>query len=372
MESAQGQILRAVLSQRQLETQMTDFWFNHFNVWIGNVSTRPWLESYVNQALRPYALGNFRALLGTTARHPAMLRYLDNWLNTGVGTPAARGNFQGLNENYARELLELHTLGVDGGYSQTDVIALAKIFTGWGFPPPRVQGEVSGAFYFDPKRHDFSDKVFLGQTIKGTGMAEGEQALDILARHPATARHISYKLAQYFVADQPPPSLVNQLAQRYLATNGDIRQVLTILFKSAEFWNPQYYGAKFKTPYQYLISGLRATGANSINTMMARSTLIQMGMPVYGCSTPDGYKNTRGAWLNPDGMMRRLNIAVALGQGHFSKSPGPGSPVPIVTAEQLTQTLGDRFSSTTQSVVNTSPSQLQAALLLGSPEFMKR
>lgn len=360
-EAVQARLLRAVGSEAQLEEQMVDFWFNHFNVFSGKGLTRLWVGAYENQAIRPYALGKFRQLLGATARHPAMLFYLDNWQNTAPDSSMARGRFKGLNENYARELLELHTLGVKGGYTQQDVIALAKIFTGWGLSPPnRRQGNNTSGFYFDARRHDFSDKVFLGQTIKGKGMDEGERALDILAKHPATARHISYKLAQYFVADKPPPSLVERLSQRFLATDGEIRPVLETLFKSPEFWESRHAGRKLKTPYQYVVSSLRALNVEVRDAATIQAALQQLGMPLYGCPTPDGYKNTEAAWLNPDALGRRLSLATGLAERERAD------------AGQLMNTLGDSFSDHTRQVLTSSSPQLRTALILGSPEFMYR
>ena len=321
-------------------------------------------EEDEEQAIRPNVLGKFRALLEATAKHPAMLYYLDNWQNKAPNRPAARGRFKGLNENYARELMELHTLGVNGGYTQQDVITLARIFTGWGFPPRRQGEAVQAEFYFDANRHDSSDKVFLGQTIKGSGMAEAEQALDILARHPATAHHISYKLAQYFVADEPPQSLVDKLAKRFQDTDGDIRAVLDTLFHSREFLDPKYYNAKFKTPYQYVISAIRATGMDVQNVRPVAGVLRQLSMQLYGCSTPDGYKNTQSAWLNPDAMLRRISFATTLAAGRFAGSKP-------VDAQQLSKTLGNNFSTQTKEVMESSDKQIQAALILGSPEFMR-
>ncbi len=363
-QAIEGRLARAVASPRQLQEVMVDFWYNHFNVFAGKGLDRLWVGSYEEQAIRPYALGKFRDILGATAKHPAMLFYLDNWQNTAPNSSGARGRFKGLNENYARELMELHTLGVDGGYTQQDVIALARILTGWGFPRPRQPNVDSSGFYFDPSRHDFSDKVFLGQTIKGSGITEGEQALDILARHPATAHHISYQLAQYFVADNPPQSLVNNLAKRFLDTDGDIRAVLDTLFHSPEFFNSNYYNTKFKTPYQYVISALRATDTQIKDYRRVYGIVAQLGMPLYGYLTPDGYKNTQEAWLNPDALLRRISFVTILAADRF---PG-GKPMAI---QQLDQTLGNNLSAKTKSVVESSPSQLRAALILGSPEFMK-
>ncbi|OLP17669.1 hypothetical protein BST81_15225 [Leptolyngbya sp. 'hensonii'] len=376
-EAMTARLLRAIDSPRQLQEVLTDFWYNHFNVFAGKGLDRVLVGSYEQQAIRPHTLGRFRDLLEATARHPAMLFYLDNWQNTAPNSSGARGRFRGLNENYARELMELHTLGVKGGYTQQDVIALARILTGWGFcRPNQPEAVTNNGFCFEAQRHDFGDKVFLGQTIKGSGIAEVETALDILARHPATARHISYKLAQYFVADRPPQTLVERLTQRFQATDGDLREVLRTLFQSPEFWDTQSYGAKFKTPYQYVVSSLRATGTDLPNFRPILGQLQQMGMPLYGCQTPDGYKNTQDAWLNADAMTRRLNFATVLASGRLpALSAGikaSGKPVPSVDGIRLAQTLGDRFSPNTTTAIAQSPPQLRAALILGSPEFMRR
>jgi uncharacterized protein (DUF1800 family) len=386
-QAVEARLWRAVESPRQLQQVMTDFWYNHFNVFAGKGLDHLWAGAYEEQAIRPYALGHFRDLLGATAHHPAMLFYLDNWQNTAPGSPGARGKFEGLNENYARELMELHTLGVDGGYTQQDVIALARIFTGWGLGRPR--GGNRGGFYFDPTRHDDGDKTFLGHTIRGSGEDEGEQALDILARSPATARHIGYELAQYFVADDPPPALVRRLAKRFLDTDGDIRAVLDTLFHSPEFWDRQYYGNKFKTPYQYLVSAVRASGVDPVNIRPLYGMLYQLGMPLYACLTPDGYQNTRAVWLNPDAMTRRISFATALASGRLPLAQpaednagtmrkkmdraerGPMTPVKPVDATQLADTLGDELASLTRATLKETPPPLRAALILGSPEFMQ-
>jgi uncharacterized protein (DUF1800 family) len=203
--------MRSIYSDRQLQEVMVDFWYNHFNVYADKGIDRLWVGAYEREAIRPYALGKFRDLLVATARHPAMLFYLDNWQNSNPNFNRKKGRPQGLNENYARELMELHTLGVDGGYQQTDVIALAKILTGWGFKQPGQQVTDGYTFQFNPHRHDFSNKIFLDRDIVGSGINEGEQALELLSRHPSTAKQISFKLAQYFVADVPPKSLIDRL-----------------------------------------------------------------------------------------------------------------------------------------------------------------
>lgn len=365
-DATQGRLLRAINSPRQLEEVMVDFWYNHFNVFSGKGRDRFLVGNYEKQAIRPYVFGKFRSLLASTSKHPAMLFYLDNWQNTDPNSPGAKGRYKGLNENYARELMELHTLGVNGGYNQQDIITLARILTGWGFPSNRQGNTDESGFYFDANRHDASDKVFLGKTIKGGGIEEGEKALDILAKHPATANRISYKLAQYFVADEPPKSLVEQLAKRFQETDGDIKAVLTTLFRSSEFLDAKYYNAKFKTPYQYVISALRATDTQVDNFRSVTGLLKQMGMAIYGCQTPDGYKNTQEAWLNPDAVLRRISLTTALASGRFAGKTSP------VNAQQLSTTLGNNFSDKTMQVVAAKPEDMKAALMLGSPEFMRK
>jgi len=437
-EAAEARIVRALYGPRQLQEVMTAFWFNHFNIFAGKGLCSIWTGAFEEEAIRPHTLGRFRDLLGATAMHPAMLFYLDNWQNTAPGAPGTHGKFDGINENYARELMELHTLGVNGGYTQTDVIALAHILTGWGLvkggagngqPPHGGMGLREGSgdaalpgnpwwrrstqagggrarrpdgshgpvgpcgFYFDPPRHDFGGQTLLGHQIAGGGIAQGERALDILARSPATANHLSYQLAQYFVADNPSNKLVSRLAARYQASDGNLRDVLATLFSSPEFWDPHCYGVKFKTPYEYAISAARAVGAEVINVRPLTGTMAQMGMPLYGCPTPDGYKNTAAAWLNPEAMMMRLSFATALGAGRLPLERGPGdNPAPMAgvkhpervrqvefngasaapDAAQLALTLADAFSPRTADAVEAAPIQLRTPLILGSPEFMMR
>ena len=438
-EAVEARMMRAIEGPRQLQEVMTAFWFNHFNVFAGKGLDLIWTGSFEETAVRPHTFGKFRTLLGATAHHPAMMFYLDNWQNTAPGSPGSKGKFEGINENYARELMELHTLGVNGGYTQADVIALAHILTGWGLPKPGGGGggnpdrggegmaggifpfmrrrqnfgrfgsaaaDPSG-FYFDGARHDYSEKTFLGHKIAGGGIDEGEHALDILARSPATAKHLSFKLAQYFVADDPPKALVDRMAQRYLATDGETRAVLETMFTSAEFWDPRNFGAKFKTPYEYVISCVRATGVPIRNYRPLYGTMQVLGMPLYACQTPNGYSNTQDTWLNPDAMMTRLSFATALGSGNLplenppfvedadggtemrpeppvvqkngagkvniNFDPGPHGPkMTPPDPVQLAATLGNYFSPATASAVEAAPTNLRAPLILGSPEFMKR
>ncbi len=403
-QAAQARLMRAIEDPRQLQEVMVEFWFNHFNVFAGKGLDYLWTGAFEQEAIRPYAMGRFRDLLGATAKHPAMLFYLDNWLNTGPGTPGAHGKFEGLNENYARELVELHTLGVNGGYTQRDVTELARIFTGWGLVNGggaarrvglwrwlRGAGGESAAgvsgFYFDASRHDFGTKQFLGHTIRGSGIGEGEQALDLLARSPATAHHIAYELAQYFVADDPPSSLVQSLAAVFEESGGDIRATLNTLFHSPEFRDSKYCGNRFKTPYQFVISAVRAAGIDPLNFRPLLGILAQLGQPLYGCQTPDGYKVTQAAWLNPDAMMRRLSFATAIGTGHLplmsaplddaergdvrpALAPGPAPGFTPPDPYQLAAAIGNSFSHRTAQTVRDAPARLRAALILGSPEFM--
>ncbi|MEM7553055.1 MAG: DUF1800 domain-containing protein [Cyanobacteria bacterium P01_A01_bin.84] len=381
-EATKARLLRAVHSDRQLQEVMVDFWYNHFNVHGGKGDTRLLVGTYERDAIRPHVFGRFRDLLGATARHPAMLIYLDNKQNTAPNSPGARGRRKGLNENYARELMELHTLGVNGGYTQEDVINLARIFTGWGISRDPKKTQNGSGFYFSSRRHDFSDKIFLGKNIMGGGEDEGKQALDILATHPATARHISYKLAQYFVADKPPESLVKRLSKKFIKTDGNIKAVLYTLFDSPEFWDTKHFNTKFKTPLQYLVSVIRATDMKVRDTRKMNGFLGQSGMHLYGCRFPDGYKNTQDAWLNPDAMSRRLSFVTHLGNGGYAslektknqpKNKNKKSRSrKTIDADKLANTLGDYFSSQTQSAIASSPPGLHAAMMLGSPEFMRR
>jgi uncharacterized protein (DUF1800 family) len=399
-QAKEAKLLRSIYSQRQLQEVTIDFWYNHFNVYLGKGLNSLWVGAYEREAIRPYALGKFRDLVGATAKHPGMLFYLDNWQNIAP-VPNKQGKSKGLNENYARELMELHTLGVDGGYKQDDVISLAKILTGWGFKQPGRTSIDGYSFYFNPTRHDVSNKIFLGQNIIGSDIREGEQALDILSRHPSTARHISFKLAQYFVADNPPKSLVNRLSKRFLATDGDIKLVLDTLFRSPEFMDKKYYSRKFKTPYQYAISSIRSIDSGADNNIrlnnidnklepryglvknpnVLNSFLYQWEMEIYSCQAPNGYKNTQSEWLNPDSITRRLNFAIDLGSGRLPTLLPPIKSAEIISSsgekftlvigsDSLITTLGNNFSLKTQQAIAASPPEMRTALILGSPEFM--
>jgi uncharacterized protein (DUF1800 family) len=404
LELSQQKILRAAYSDRQLEEVMTDFWFNHFNVFAGKGPTQEYLTEYERDTIRPHVLGKFRDLLEATAKSPAMLFYLDNWQSVdpngphpangqGFGgrgggvfgvpgrggrigarfpmpipqrnpnqNPNAKNAKRGLNENYGRELMELHTLGVDGGYTQDDVVNVARAFTGWTMDQPR-QG---GSFRFEPRVHDTREKVVLGHKIKaGGGESDGEQVLDILATHPSTARFISTKLARRFVSDTPPPALVDRAAKRFAETDGDIREVVRTILTSPEFFSAEAYRAKVKTPFEFVVSAVRATGTEVTDAMPLAQAVRQLGMPLYMCQPPTGYADRADAWVNTGALLNRMNFALQLVSGHMRGiEPGAG---PVGAA------LGSDVSPATASTIAKAgdPKQV-AALTLGSPEFQRR
>jgi len=449
-ELMQAKLLRAVYSERQLEEVMTDFWFNHFNVFLNKGADRYLVTSYERDVIRPHALGKFRDLLEATAKSPAMLFYLDNWLSVGPDSDFARygpgggvrgnrsfryrgmlggpGGYpqgaagaprppaagpqgrqrqqqqqqqqqnqqrRGLNENYARELMELHTLSVNGGYTQQDVIEVAKCFTGWTIQQPQRGGD----FQFDERMHEPGPKTVLGHTIKPGGEREGEEVLDLLARDPHTAQFIAHKLAVRFVSDDPPPALVDRMAQAFLQSDGDIREVLRTLFRSPEFWAPQTYRAKVKTPLEFVVSAVRASGADVTDAQPLVGTLNRMGMPLYGMQTPNGYSWKADAWVNSNALLTRMNFALALGSGRLrgaqvDVSQMLGGPPPTGAGQglaMLEQALleGDVSKNTHDTIekrlLDPQVTQRQlddpqrapnlgviAGLLLGSPEFQRR
>ena len=398
LELGQQKLLRAVYSERQLEEVLTDFWFNHFNVDARKGPTRFMLTEYERDAIRPHVLGSFRELLGATAKSPAMLFYLDNWMNAAPGatqatrmdtnaqrsrafrrrgsatvdpgrlrTPdgasAARQRRNGLNENYGRELLELHTLGVDGGYTQQDVTEVARAFTGWTIDRPRA----GGGFRFVLALHDDGEKVVLGHRIKaGGGERDGEQVLDLLAAHPATARFISMKLARRFVSDTPPPALVARMAESFTASGGDLRTVMRVLLTSAEFLSADHHHAKVKTPFEFVVSALRASGATVTDARPLVQTVQQLGMPLYQCQPPTGYTDAADAWVNTGALVNRMNVALQLARGELR-----GVSVPeLRDAAALIQGPVSEATRTTLARAQSQPQSV--ALALGSPEFQRR
>jgi uncharacterized protein (DUF1800 family) len=314
-------LLRDIYSERQLDEVMTDFWLNHFNVYLRKGPFAPWyLAEYQDKVIRPHALGKFEDLLVATAQSPAMLFYLDQtesvgphslaaWRSAmGMNGPAARARPLGLNENYARELMELHTLGVDGGYTQRDVTEVAKIFTGWEIDQP----DQGGSFQFNPRRHEPGMKFALGHQFMDQGEHEGLEVLHLLGISPVTAHHVSRQIAQRFVSDNPPPALVDAMAATWVGTGGDIREVLRTMLERPEFWSRDAYRAKVKTPEEYVISAVRATGGDVVHPAALVEAIGQLGMPLYGCQTPNGYAWTADAWLNTGELLDRMNFSLAL------------------------------------------------------------
>jgi uncharacterized protein (DUF1800 family) len=324
-ELMQSKLLRAAYSERQLQEVMTDFWFNHFNVFIGKGAERYLVTAYERDVIRPHALGNFRELLLATAKSPAMLWYLDNWQSVGPNSVAAARvqagmglnppkALQGLNENYAREVMELHTLGVNGGYTQKDVTELARVLTGWTIEEPRR----GGGYVFREPRHEPGDKTVLGRVFHENGEREGEAALEMLARAPATARFLSTKLAQRFVSDTPPPKLVEAMTKTFLESDGDIKAVLQTMLRAPEFWDKSEYRAKVKTPLEFTVSAIRATGAEITRSQGVAEALNRMGMPLYGAQPPTGYSMRAESWVNSGALLSRMNFALGLGTGKLA------------------------------------------------------
>ena len=305
----EAKLLRAVYSNRQLEEVLADFWYNHFNVFLEKGADRFMVTAYDRDAIRPHVLGKFEELLRATAQSPAMLFYLDNWESAGPQSPAAQRRKLGLNENYGRELLELHTLGVDGGYTQKDVTEVARCFTGWTIKQPQRVAE----FEFNPKMHDEGEKTVLGVRIPaGGGIDDGFKVLHLLAHRPATARFISRQLAMRFVADEPPATLVNRMADTFLKKDGDLRAVLKTMFDSPEFWSRGAYRSKLKSPLEMVASSLRALDADVDFAFGLNNQLNQLGEPLYRKLEPTGYSNSGQEWLNSAGLLARMNFSVAL------------------------------------------------------------
>jgi uncharacterized protein (DUF1800 family) len=375
-------LLRALYSPAQLKEQMVWFWDNHFSVFQSKANLRWSVADYEEHAIRPYALGNFRDLLMATLRHPAMLVYLDNAQSAGGK----------INENYARELLELHTMGVDSGYTQTDVQELARILTGVGVntqpaqaSAPRLKPEWQalylrdGAFEFNPARHDFGDKIFLGQAIAGQGWKEVEQAIDLLARQPATAHFISNKLALYFVGDAPPPALVERMTKSFQRSDGDIAEVLRTMFTSREF--AASMGTKFKDPMHYVISAMRLAYNGKVvsNLKPVNNWLNALGEPLYGRLTPDGYGLRQRDWASSGQMSKRFEIARAIGSGSaglFDSEDG-SAPLafgfPMLSNRLFYDTIDNTLSMPVKQVLDKAASQAEwNAYLLASPDFMYR
>jgi len=397
-----ARVLRAVSSERQLQELMVAFWFNHFNVFARKGELRWYTTPYERDAIRPHALGKFPDLVRATARHPAMLFYLDNWLSARpdfiIPVGKNRGQKAGLNENYARELMELHTLGVDGGYTQKDVTDVARAFTGWTIDRPFLEGR----FVFRPAMHDTGEKVVLGHRLRSDrGEDDVEQVIEILVRHPSTARFIAQKLVRRFVADDPPPALVERVAATYRNTGGDIRAMLRTILTAPEFWTTDTAAAKIKTPFEYVVSAVRAADGRVDprgGFTLARAA-GEIGEALYDAQPPTGYPDRAEQWVNPGALLGRMNFALRLVNGNLpgvqtnlstmvaedAASPdavlerviaaflhGPASAQTRAVLEaQLTDPQITRQTTDDRGPARTDVEKL-AALVIGSPEVQRR
>jgi hypothetical protein len=337
-ELQQAKLIREIYSERQLQEVMADFWFNHFNIFQYKNQYTIYATTYDRDAIRARAFGKFYDLLLATAQSPAMLMYLDNWVSMGPHSLAAGKSGQsGLNENYGRELMELHTLGVDGGYSQADVAELARILTGWTVAEP----DDGGGFLFDPRRHEPGAKTLLGQKYFEEGSNEGIRALDRLAHHPATAHFISKCIATRFVADDPPESLVTRMAATFQSSDGDIREVMRVMLKSSEFWSARAYRGKLKTPLEFVVSAVRASATNVVAPDALLQNLGAMGMQPYGMAVPTGYSMKAETWETEGALLARINFSTALTQGKLGGlqfDPGNLLTLGILTSSELPRT----------------------------------
>jgi uncharacterized protein (DUF1800 family) len=418
-ELAMAKVTRAIYSERQLQQVMDDFWFNHFNVYAAKGEDKWYLTSYERDVIQPHTLGKFKDLVTATAESPAMLFYLDNFLsadpnaaqrqatlramrqNRGrFGRPPQpqnqqpRKNTRGLNENYGRELMELHTLGVEGGYTQKDVTELARCFTGWTIDKPRLNPQ----FKFDEKLHDPDQKIVLKKKIHAGGMKDGEQAIELLVRQHSTAKFISTKLARRFVSDNPPAPLVARMAKTFESSDGDIRAVMHTMIYSPEFWSREAYRAKIKTPFELVVSAVRALGTDADTAMPLVQWVGRIGEPLYQCQPPTGYADNAEAWVNTGALLNRLNFSLTLAGNKIRGSRadvasllGVDATEPKVALERALQIfLGGQASPTTLETLQKqldSPQVLQAklddpvkkvdlgvvtGLVLGAPEFQRR
>jgi uncharacterized protein (DUF1800 family) len=422
-ELAMAKVTRAVYSQRQLAQIMDDFWFNHFNVFAGKGEDRYYLTSYERDVIQPHEMGKFKDLLNATAKSPAMLFYLDNFLSADPRaaqrlaaqramrprygrfgrqfpqrTPQQqqkKKNERGLNENYGRELMELHTLGVDGGYTQKDVTEVARCFTGWTIEKPRENPQ----FKFDERLHDPDPKIVLGKKIHAGGMKDGEEVIELLAKNPSTAKFISTKLARRFVSDAPPPTLVVKMTQAFLSSDGDIRAVLKTMIYSPEFWSRDAYRAKIKTPFELVVSTARVLGTDIDTPMPLVQWTGRIGEPLYQCQPPTGYADRSDAWVNTGALLNRLNYSLALAgnkvRGSRSDTAAllgvdPSADAKATLDRAVQVFLGGQTATNTVATLQKqldSPEVVQAklddpvrhvdlgvvaGLVLGAPEFQRR
>jgi uncharacterized protein (DUF1800 family) len=380
-ELQQAKVLRAVYSPRQLDEVLVDFWLNHFNVFANKGPVKFLVAEYERDVIRPHAWGRFEDLLRATAESPAMLFYLDNARSAdpdarGPRRLAARteanGRRRGLNENYAREIMELHTLGVDGGYTQADVTAVARCFAGWTI---RGLRDNRPEFAFDPRLHVDTEKTVLGQRIRGGGRDEGDRVIHLLATHASTARFVARKLAQRFIADDPPAALVDSAADTFRRTDGDIRAVVTTILTSPAFASPAARQAKVKTPLEFVVSAVRASGADVTDASELCRRTAAMGMPLYLQQPPTGYRDTADAWVSTSGLLARLNFALDLAGGRVrgvAVDPASFAPKDALAARLLPAGLSDATQKTLAAETGAADASRVAGLILGSPEFQRR
>jgi uncharacterized protein (DUF1800 family) len=397
-----SRILRAVYSERQLQEVMVDFWTNHFNVFAGKGADRWLLPAYDRDTIRPNAMTKFSTLLQATAQSPAMLFYLDNFQS--VNPNANRGRAQrpqqqkrGINENYARELMELHTLGVDGGYTQKDVQEVARCFTGWTIFQPRggaaavtaMMGEAgrrnAGTFFFNARTHDDGEKTVLGHKIPaGGGIKDGLMVLDILAHHPATAKFVATKLVRHFISDNPPAALVDRVAAAFTKSDGDIRETLKTIFFSNEFSSTEAYRAKIKRPFELVISAIRTLGADTNGGPGIHQWIARMGEPLYGFQTPNGYSDAAESWVNTGGLLERMNFGVALANNRIQGTranlsqltAGQTSQAKVMDESLKTILAGEISPATRETLLKqlalADPASKVVGLILGTPEFQRQ
>jgi uncharacterized protein (DUF1800 family) len=399
-----SRILRAVYSERQLQEVMVDFWTNHFNVFAGKGADRWLLPAYDRDTIRPHAMSKFSTLLQATAQSPAMLFYLDNFQS--VSPNENRGMLErlrpqqprrGINENYARELMELHTLGVDGGYTQKDVQEVARCFTGWTIFQPRggaaagnaMRGEGvrrnAGTFFFNARVHDDGEKTVLGHKIPaGGGIKDGLMVLDILAHHPSTAKFIARKLVRHFVSDNPPQSLVDRVAATFTKSDGDIREMLETIFFSKEFNSTEAYRAKIKRPFELVISAIRTLGADTNGGPGTHQWIARMGEPLYGFQTPNGYSDAAESWVNAGGLLERMNFGLALANNRVQGTKvnlsrlttGEMNQARIMDESLKTILAGEISAATRETLLKqldqSDPVTKIVGLILGTPEFQRQ
>ncbi len=372
LELQLARLLRAVYSRRQLYEVMVDFWSNHFNVFAAKGADRWLTTAYDRDTIRPYALGRFRDLLLATAKSAAMLFYLDNWMsvapNTFITARSPNLRRQGINENYARELMELHTLGVDGGYTQKDVQEVARCFTGWTIRRPRGEAE----FTFEPRFHDNGAKTVLGATIPaGGGMEDGLKVIDLLARHPSTVKFIATKLTRRLVADDPPAPIVGKAETAFRQSDGDIRSVLRAIIDSPEFISPEVYRSKVKKPLEYVASAMRITGSETEITHQLLRYLGRMGEPLFLAQPPTGFPDVGSSWVSPDMLLTRMNFASDLVSNRL---PGARVRSDVVgSTDALARLIApDSLSPATRAALAETEGRDAVALLLAAPEFQRR